>query len=569
MKICELVNKRIFAWSVAVAGSTFSPVLYAAIELKSTDQPLLELFALVLGGIGIFLTGIHFAGSHLQKITGGSFKSIIAKISEIQIGAFLGGVFLGLFTQSGKATAFILADFVQAGMIKTRRCAPVVFWGNAGSSLIVFASMLSVKVFALIVLGITALGITFHIPKRLVNTYGVLFGLAMVMYGLYLVKAGAAGFAGFDWAQQWLDYFGSFPILSFIMGFVLTLLVQSNLAIMMITIALSAAGILTLEEAAMAIFGAQAGTGLLTYIFSFHSNGRPRQVVGYQIAYDAIATVSFVVLFYLETLLSIPLVLALAKSLSSEPGTQAVAFALIYQFGAAAIAMGLRGPMFGHVEKRFKPSAIEVLSETEFLHERAADSPETGLILAEKEQFRMMKRLPLYIDYVREKDARQSKEAPPAYHQAFLDISGKIGDALSLISGHSLNPTDSDHLIKVTQLQEQLITLEDIVYRLTGFLAHHDLDSKAGELGRGIMESVDFIILTAIDAIESQDEDEINTLAMLTQDRTDMMDRFRRNYFNSEQELSREDRNFILDVTILFENAIQTLARYGSVLKNR
>ena len=68
--------KKTCTWIVAIAASTASPALYAAIELKATDQPPLELFALVLGGIGIFLTGIHFAGSHLQKITGGSFKTI-------------------------------------------------------------------------------------------------------------------------------------------------------------------------------------------------------------------------------------------------------------------------------------------------------------------------------------------------------------------------------------------------------------------------------------------------------------------------------------------------------------
>lgn len=540
---------------------------FAAIELKNTEEPVLELVALVLGGIGIFLIGIHFAGSHLQKITGGTFKTIISKLSENQLGVFLWGVFLGFFTQSGKATAFILADFVQAGMIKTRRCAPVVFWGNAGSSLVVFASMLSVKILALIILGVTALGLTFHIPKRVVNAYGALFGLAMVMYGLYLVKVGAAGFAGFDQAQQWLDYLGGFPILGFVVGFVLTLLVQSNVAIMMITIALTAAGVLTLEEAAMGIYGAQAGTGVLTYIFSFHSKGRPRQVVAYQIAFDVIATTTFVVLFYVETLAGIPLILAAAKQVSAQPGAQAVAFALIYQFSAAAVSLLLRPRVFEFVEDRFQPSELEVLSEMQFLHKNAADSPETGLILAEKEQFRLLQRLPLYIDYLREDGPRQDKKKPSAYHQAFLDISHNIGGTLSVISGHGLSPTDSDHLIKVTKLQEQLVMLEDIVYRLTQTLERQDLTTEAGVLGTSIMESIDFIILTAIDAIESQTESEIDTLAMLTQDRTEMMTRFRRNYFNSEQELSREDRNFILDVTILFENAIQTLARYGSVLK--
>ncbi len=81
------------------------------------------------------------------------------------------------------------------------------------------------------------------------------------------------------------------------------------------------------------------------------------------------------------------------------------------------------------------------------------------------------------------------------------------------------------------------------------------------------MESVDFMILTAIDAIESQDAAEIDTLEMLTQDRSAMMTKIRHNYFESEQELSTKDRNFVLDITILFENAVHTLGRYGNLLR--
>lgn len=81
------------------------------------------------------------------------------------------------------------------------------------------------------------------------------------------------------------------------------------------------------------------------------------------------------------------------------------------------------------------------------------------------------------------------------------------------------------------------------------------------------MESIDFMILTAIDAIESKDSAEIEMLEMLTQDRSEMMTKIRHNYFESEQELSTNDRNFVLDITILFENAVHTLARYGHLLK--
>ena len=73
--------------------------------------------------------------------------------------------------------------------------------------------------------------------------------------------------------------------------------------------------------------------------------------------------------------------------------------------------------------------------------------------------------------------------------------------------------------------------------------------------------------LAAIDALDSQSGSELDTLEMFTQDRSEMMTRIRRNFFNSEQELSRDERNFVLDITILFENSVQSLARYGTILK--
>jgi phosphate:Na+ symporter len=544
-----------------------SSATFAAVELKEASESSSELAAFVLGGIGIFLIGIHYAGSHLQKISGGSFQHLIAQASGHPVGMLASGTTLGFMTQSGKAAAFILSDFVQAGMMKVGQAAPIVFWANAGCSLIVFASMVSLKVLALMVLGVTALGSTFHFPKRFVNGYGALFGLAMIMYGLYLVKSGAAGFAGADWVAPLLQSIHDHYMIAFIMGLVLTLLVQSNLAIMMIAIAFAAAGFLELEETAMAMYGAQAGTGLLTYVFSFHAHGRARQVVATQIAFDTVATITFVILFYVELLSGWPLVFSLARKLSGELGTQAVYVALIFQFGAALLLLLVHRPILERIRQWFPPSSAEVLSKEAFIHERASDSPDTALMLVEKEQFRLLERLPQYIDYVRENASGSGKHHPDAYHEAFTRISGKIGSTLAQVSAHGLGQTTSDQLIRTTKLEEQLVTLENIVHRLTvQMLDQHD-SSRAGALGRNIMESIDFMILTAIDAIESKDSDEIATLEMLTQDRSAMMTKIRHNYFESEKDLSNKDRNFVLDITILFENAVHTLGRYGYLLR--
>ncbi|MEH6606336.1 MAG: Na/Pi symporter [Pseudomonadales bacterium] len=560
--------KRIYSCSLALLASILcASSALAAIELESTDQPVSELFALIFGGAGIFLVGIHFAGDYLQQMTSGAVSEIITRVSKNRVGMFLWGLFLGFFTQSGKATAFILSDFVQAGLIKPRQSAPMVYWGNAGSSLIAFVSMLSVKIFALLLLGATAFGLTFHYPKRLVQVYGAMFGMGMIMFGLFLVKSGAAGFASMEEVSDLVQFIQGAYILCFVVGLVLTVIVQSNVAIMLITIAMASSGLFGLEEAAMAIFGAQAGTGILTYIFSFHSKGSAREVVIAQIAFDTIATSAFVLLFFIEQVLGLPLLMALARSLSDAVSGQAIVVALVFQFGGASLLVLMRRPVFDYIERKYPPSATEVLSETQFLHRNAADSPETGLLLIEREQDRLLERLPLYIDALRE-DSTEQRESPATYHAAFIEISKKINETLSQVSRLGLNTATSDDLIRVTKMQEQLRRFEDIVFQLTTEMGRQDLSPRARELGNVIMESADFIMLTAIDAIRSRDEDEIDTLATLTQDRSALMTKMRHNYFNSEQDLSDADRNFVLDVTILFENVVQTLARYGVLLKS-
>ncbi|MBF0265670.1 MAG: hypothetical protein HQL46_10390, partial [Gammaproteobacteria bacterium] len=215
---------------------------------------------------------------------------------------------------------------------------------------------------------------------------------------------------------------------------------------------------------------------------------------------------------------------------------------------------------------KFPQTATERLSEPKFLYENAADSPETGLLLTEKEQQRLLKRLPMYIESLRE-DTSTKVESPSSYHEAFVLISSRINQTLSQISRLGLNTDSSDELIRITKMQEQLQRFEDNVYQLTNEIARSDISPKARKLGNSIMESADFIMLTAIDAIESQQQSEIDMLSNFTQDRSAIMTKMRHNYFNSEHELSEADRNFVLDVTILFESMIHTLARYGVLLK--
>jgi len=346
------------------------------------------------------------------------------------------------------------------------------------------------------------------------------------------------------------------------------LMIQSNLAVMMIAIALASSQFLSLPETAIVMYGAQAGTGILTYIFSFHSKGRARQVVASQIAFDLVATLSFAGLFIVEVGLGIPLLLSLIEASFSHLSTQVVALALAFQTGSALLLVALRHLIFPKLEKLFPPSVSESLSEPEYVHSKAAETPEMGVMLIEKEQHRLLKRLPLYIEYARKGSDQSTLTAPEDYHAAFKIISGLINHALFSISRHNLNQALAESLISVTKIQEQLVSLESYVHQIAEQVCSYQEEDKARALGENMLESVDFLVLSAIDALESDDDVDIEMLASMTQDRSDMMVNLRKAYFQAEHELNNEARSFVLDMTMLLENVVKTLSRYGQVLKH-
>ena len=57
-----------------------------------------------------------------------------------------------------------------------------------------------------------------------------------------------------------------------------------------------------------------------------------------------------------------------------------------------------------------------------------------------------------------------------------------------------------------------------------------------------------------IDAFRSGERDEIEALANVTGDRSEMMNRLRQKYLRAEETLSAEDRNFVLDRTAAENN---------------
>ncbi|HWP60725.1 MAG TPA: Na/Pi symporter [Candidatus Acidoferrales bacterium] len=264
----------------------------------------------LIGGIGAFFVGLRLIAAGLKQMTGRRLRVLFARWTERGWRAGLIGLAFGFVSQSMAAVSFIVASLVATGMMTVRKALPVVFWANGGGGLLVLIAVLDVKLIVFVILGLAGLSYAFERPKRYHSLAGTLFGIGLLFYGLLLIRTGAAPLAEKTWFQAALLEMQSSLLLEFLVSAVLTAIAQSSSAVAILAITFAQSGLLSVEQTMMAIYGANFGSGMITWILAHGLHGRPKQLVMAQVLFNCIASAVFVPLFYLEMYGAVPLVRA-------------------------------------------------------------------------------------------------------------------------------------------------------------------------------------------------------------------------------------------------------------------
>ena len=109
-----------------------------------------------------------------------------------------------------------------------------------------------------------------------------------------------------------------------------------------------------------------------------------------------------------------------------------------------------------------------------------------------------------------------------------------------------------------------IIYLEDSLRTLIATTETVCTESRLGDLVSTFVEGLDFVLMTMVTALETGDQQRIDLLVSITEDRGDMMEHFRQNYLAEEGTVSAADRAILLQVTNVFERIVwmtQRLAR--------
>ena len=449
---------------------------------------------------------------------------------------------------------FIVVSILRSGLITTQGALALTLGGSVGVSALVVIVTFDIKVAALYVLGIAGACVASERLSRYRPVAASFLGGAMIIVGLVLLKEAAAPLAGQPWFREMLEGTGDSLALAFIVAAFLTALVQSSSAVTVFGISLAAVGVLSVDQAIMVMYGSLIGSGALIYLLSAGLTGRSRQVAMYLVGYNVLICAVLVPLLYFEIHFDIPLVKALVFSLGVDLDQRlALVYVFLCVFLAPLMLAGL-GWSARVLERLWPVSQVDELSQPKFIHDHASVDVGSSVVLVDLEQRRAVTNLSQYFDA-----ARQGTSVRPlrdASRKLLSDITEFLDD---LQTAHPMQGVED--LNAMRNRQKLLAWLEDALGVLCETLVELADRSALGQFRTSICESVDGVLLSLVDAMESDDAMSWEIAGQLTGDRGEMMRKLRVQYLEMEPPLPKLDLINVFLITNSVEETFFLLSK--------
>ena len=233
----------------------------------------------ILSGVALLVWGTHIVRSGVLRIFGGNLRKVLADSVSNRYRAFLAGLGVTALVQSSSATALIASSFVGQNMIGLAPALAIMLGADVGTSLVV--QVFSFDLSWLAPLAISS-GVILHLSRKATRAGQigrVLIGVGLIILALQTILAAAKPFTQAAGVRVIFGSLTGEPMLDMLIGALFTVLAWSSLAVVLLTAAFAASGLIGLKVALFLVLGANLGSGILGIVASSGTNAAGRRVV--------------------------------------------------------------------------------------------------------------------------------------------------------------------------------------------------------------------------------------------------------------------------------------------------
>lgn len=264
----------------------------------------------LVGGLALFLYGMHVMGEGLAKASGGRLEQILERLTSNLFKAVALGAAVTAVIQSSSATTVMVVGFVNSGIMKLSQAVGIIMGANIGTTItswILSLSGIEGESFILQLVKPTSfspilaiIGVAFILfsKKERRNDIGtILIGFAVLMFGMDMMSGAVKPLADVPEFTSLLTLFSN-PILGMLVGTGVTALIQSSSASVGILQALCVTGAVKYSIALPIIMGQNIGTCVTALISAIGAKKNAKRAACIHLYFNVIGTIVFMILFY-------------------------------------------------------------------------------------------------------------------------------------------------------------------------------------------------------------------------------------------------------------------------------
>jgi phosphate:Na+ symporter len=216
----------------------------------------------LMGGVALLLWGLHMVHSGILRAFGPDLRLLLAKALNNRFTAFAAGLGLTALLQSSTATALITSSFASEGLVGLVPALAIMLGANVGTTLIVQILSFNIAAVApvLFIIGLVAFRSG---PRSRIKDIGrVSIGLGLMLLALHILLDTLAPAENAPGARVFMNAITADPVLCIFIGAVVTWVVHSSVASVLLVMSLAYAHFISPYAALALVLGANLGSAV-------------------------------------------------------------------------------------------------------------------------------------------------------------------------------------------------------------------------------------------------------------------------------------------------------------------
>ena len=413
----------------------------------------------LIGGLGLLLIGMGLMTDGLKLAAGNTLRDILALWTNTRARGLFSGFLITGIVQSSSAVTVATIGFANAGMLSLEKAIWVIFGSNVGTTMTAWivaliGFKLNIEALALPMVGIGAILKLTGKETRRGFSGQALVGFGLLFLGIGFLKSSFESLSANISLPQAQELTLLLVLTYLFIGFLLTTVMQSSSAAMVVALSAAESGLVPYNIAAAMIIGANLGTTTTAIISVFGATSTAKRVAMAHVMFNVITALAALLL--LGPMLWLGATVQTAFGLDTSPSVSLAIFHTTFNVLGVILMWPLSSRMVQMLNHRFQTQE-ETESRPRYLDKNVLALPYIAVDTLSLE----LSRIATMCVELFQKNLRLQDYDFKSRSAIIRNLAGEIGKFSAGLNKNELTPFISEALMSLMHaLQEYILSIE-------------------------------------------------------------------------------------------------------------